>query len=177
MALSQSHTSLDLEQSSTLALVRESEKLSSVGLFPQGELRDSGRKRKKKLLSRHCSKAGMSRSRSIEPVDKTLDLSTALDERKIGLIPYFYRTESFQQPTFLSQIDRKTSELASFAMREKLKHPEAHCIYIPRGIRANSSNLAREWTALQTQIQVKRAQVVGNSLLPPLRVGVYRKRR
>ena len=169
--------SVDLEQRSTLALVAESEKLGSFCFATQGDLLDSRVKLRRKLRFRRSSKFGISRSRSIDPGDKTLDLSITLDERKVGLTPYFYSTDSFKKPTFLSQVDWKNSELASFAVKEKLKHPEAHCIYIPRDIRVNSTNLAREWTAVQTQMRIKKAQAQGNSLLPPLRVGVYRQKR
>lgn len=170
-------TTLDLEQSSTLALVNESEKLTASRFVTETDLMDFRGKRRRKLRSRNRSKLGIRRNRSIDPGCKALDLSTALEERKSELIPVFYSSESCKMPTFLRQVAGKRNELVDFALKEKLRYPGAHCIYIPREVRQSSTNIAQEWTAAQAQIRVARTHAQSTSLLPPLRVGVYRQQR
>ena len=170
-------TTLDLEQSSTLALVNESEKLTDSRLVSETDLMDFRGKRRRKLRSRNRTKLGVRRNLSIDPGCKALNLSIALEERKSELTPVFSSSELCKIPTFLRQVAGKRNELVDFALKEKLRCPGAHCIYIPREVRQITTNLAQEWTAAQAQIRLARTQAQRTPLLPPLRVGVYRQQR
>lgn len=170
-------SSLDLEQSSTLALVNESEKFTASRLVSETDLMDFRGKRRRKLCSRKRTKLGIRRNRSIEPGYKALDLSKTLEKRKFELIPVFSTSEMCKTPTFLRQVAGKRNELVTFALKEKLKCPEMHCIYIPRGVKQVNTRLIQDWRAAQAQIRLAGTQSQSNLLLPPLRVGGYRQKR
>ena len=164
----------DLDRVSTQALVTESEKTGISRRVSYAQLFSLGRKIKRKIRPRKASKVsvGISRNQSLDCIYKQPEFYA--ETHKIGLIPVYSSSTSLTKPAFLSQACSKKSELVSFAVKEKRKHPEAHCIYVPRGVRMSTTNLKQQWTLAQSEIRQARVPCPSEMMLPPLRVAAYK---